>query len=667
MGGERMLDSVQFLLRNPEMDSTAELPERLQQVSGTGPDENGGVMEADQTAAARCAQCLLAAAGTGKRVLVFCDPSPESVLLAAMNIRGLQRAGIAADWRISAEIKSGTAGISLQDALEIELEETDIVLLILPGTHDDRALNHLQNYGITPLTLTAEGKGQDIAYPAGNLILQNWELLRQLYSGQSLRQPEDLLPFVFAALQSAGVPVRSVPDFLTETGLEWLSHSIMPCWRLVRTAASVHDFCRMLLSAIIAGRTNLALRYLTEDDELQAADQFRQLQEMHKDQERISVSITDQVMKGLMEGTVSQNHGFLETDCSFPDPVTAIHPAVWLARELNRIVLLSDSSQTVAGFPDTSLAHAAARLLGRNGHGIRLCAEGRCLVIHRTGQDQPGSVLMQAGIHLDHSLPVPETIIDLEIGQDELISESWDEIRELAPFGIGNPEPLFLCRNLKIQDLHRSQEDPENLDAVFSLSDYEGETIQATGTGLGDFEDILPAGITVSAVCRLDVCQQGEDRSLILRLKHLIWEPVYAPGSSIDEDDLYINGLVTIPEILEEYGAEAGVLVPTAAELNRVHRILREMIPEHGWAATDLTLLTPAVATRTGQELTPFKLSRCLEILQEAGVLRCYRLSGTRLFLRIPEETGPVMRLGQTAAYRKMIAQLQPAEDTGRL
>ncbi|MFO7666156.1 MAG: single-stranded-DNA-specific exonuclease RecJ [Desulfobacterales bacterium] len=45
---------------------------------------------------------------------------------------------------------------------------------------------------------------------------------------------------------------------------------------------------------------------------------------------------------------------------------------------------------------------------------------------------------------------LPLTDIDCEIGFDDINDEFIDEIESLKPFGTGNPEPLFLSRNIKV-------------------------------------------------------------------------------------------------------------------------------------------------------------------------------------------------------------------------
>ena len=46
---------------------------------------------------------------------------------------------------------------------------------------------------------------------------------------------------------------------------------------------------------------------------------------------------------------------------------------------------------------------------------------------------------------------IPRVAYDLELSLDDISAHLHDELQALAPFGMGNPEPMFLCRNLNVQ------------------------------------------------------------------------------------------------------------------------------------------------------------------------------------------------------------------------
>lgn len=49
---------------------------------------------------------------------------------------------------------------------------------------------------------------------------------------------------------------------------------------------------------------------------------------------------------------------------------------------------------------------------------------------------------------------IPRLPIDCEIGRDQINITNFKKILQLAPFGLGNPKPLLVCRNLEL-DSHR--------------------------------------------------------------------------------------------------------------------------------------------------------------------------------------------------------------------
>ena len=48
---------------------------------------------------------------------------------------------------------------------------------------------------------------------------------------------------------------------------------------------------------------------------------------------------------------------------------------------------------------------------------------------------------------------IPRHVYDLELSLDEINAHLYQEIQQLAPFGMGNPEPVFLCRGVKPQQV----------------------------------------------------------------------------------------------------------------------------------------------------------------------------------------------------------------------
>lgn len=68
-------------------------------------------------------------------------------------------------------------------------------------------------------------------------------------------------------------------------------------------------------------------------------------------------------------------------------------------------------------------------------------------------------------------------MIDMPLFLDQVILETYKEMRELAPFGIGNPRPIFLFENITIEGIKNFGAGKEHLE--LSFKNKTGKTIKA--------------------------------------------------------------------------------------------------------------------------------------------------------------------------------------------
>ena len=66
-----------------------------------------------------------------------------------------------------------------------------------------------------------------------------------------------------------------------------------------------------------------------------------------------------------------------------------------------------------------------------------------------------------------------ELLIDTKLSKDALTWETYNELSQLAPFGIGNEKPLFLIEDIKIKELSFFGKEKNHLKIVFEKKDKE--------------------------------------------------------------------------------------------------------------------------------------------------------------------------------------------------
>ncbi len=109
-----------------------------------------------------------------------------------------------------------------------------------------------------------------------------------------------------------------------------------------------------------------------------------------------------------------------------------------------------------------------------------------------------------------------EIKIDMEIPLSIVTESLFEKIQGLSPFGMGNPEPVFLARNVKIISTNRIGKDSSHLKLIL---DSGGKKIEAIGFGMGDLE--VEKNDKGDVVFTIDVNIWRERKTLQLKIKDL--------------------------------------------------------------------------------------------------------------------------------------------------
>ncbi|KKR76326.1 MAG: Single-stranded-DNA-specific exonuclease RecJ [Candidatus Levybacteria bacterium GW2011_GWA2_40_8] len=112
--------------------------------------------------------------------------------------------------------------------------------------------------------------------------------------------------------------------------------------------------------------------------------------------------------------------------------------------------------------------------------------------------------------------------IDCEIALESVSLNLYNEISKLEPFGMGNPTPVFLSRNIEIIDVWRVGAEKKHLKLKFQIPDNKS-IIDGIWFGIGD-ENVFKIGDKVSIVYSLSLNEWNGVRKVELRLKDLILE-----------------------------------------------------------------------------------------------------------------------------------------------
>jgi len=254
------------------------------------------------------------------------------------------------------------------------------------------------------------------------------------------------------------------------------------------------------------------------------------------------------------------------------------------------------------------------------------------------------------------SLDEDITEVECELPFDMLTRETYKTIGIFKPFGIGNHKPQFLTKGLVIGGIFpMSGGTHMRMDLV---SPDTGKTVSAVGFGMGEYLNVLVPGSVVDIVYSINEYMFRGEVTLSLHLDDIA--PHFPEGFLWQKgkiaEDLYKSGM-GIDQIQKlAGGADAKEkMIPNAEVLRACYTVVKDTAGS-ATSFADCNLLALMVKVKTDVDVTPFQLMRCMEIFEEAGIIR-YGISGsTKIsYTLCPMTSGEKPKLTSTNAYLRLI------------
>jgi single-stranded-DNA-specific exonuclease len=162
---------------------------------------------------------------------------------------------------------------------------------------------------------------------------------------------------------------------------------------------------------------------------------------------------------------------------------------------------------------------------------IRTCAEflgphgGHRKAAGFTIEESKISLVRQRLIELAHQKLgeenlKPTLIIDTELSLGNLSLSLYDQLISLAPFGEGNPQPVFATRNVQILDAQLVGAESRHLKLQL-VDNTSGTALEAIGFGLGDFFFQLSPEQPVDIAYNFATDEWNGKRKIQLKLKDI--------------------------------------------------------------------------------------------------------------------------------------------------
>jgi single-stranded-DNA-specific exonuclease len=109
-------------------------------------------------------------------------------------------------------------------------------------------------------------------------------------------------------------------------------------------------------------------------------------------------------------------------------------------------------------------------------------------------------------------------LVDAKLSLDEVNPTLWGQIEKLAPFGVGNPKPLFLFEQVEIKKAEQFGKEKQHLKLVFEKKN--GNRVSAIHffAKPADFSTLVQAGNRVNLLANLEHSLFGNRPELRLRI-----------------------------------------------------------------------------------------------------------------------------------------------------
>ena len=432
----------------------------------------------------RAADRLADAVEAGERVTIFGDYDADGCTASAVLYRFLNSLGCSAHVRLPHRLKDGYGlAASMVDALA---PECDLLITVDCGATAFEALERARHLSlpvivcdhhsvaetIPPAVAVINPKRMDNRYPPGepaavgvawNLVAGTRAVLRKrgYFTDRDEPRIELLLALVAIGTVADMVPLTGANRIMVRRGLRELNRTEYAGLKVLRTASKDPLLTERSLGFDLAPRLNaagrladahIAFRLLVTDDPAESQTLFDQLEQINAQRRSTQRATVDEVMRRVRRAE------------RLPDCIVA-HDEGW--------------HPGVVGLAAGRLVdryHRPAVVIGMQGKGSARAPDGINLVeALRAASEQLarfGGHQAAAGLTLKPDADVSRLRADLNLAVRDQIGEQghrkrvlydtelapWDahldiaqQMRQIAPFGMANPQPVFLARGLEIR------------------------------------------------------------------------------------------------------------------------------------------------------------------------------------------------------------------------
>lgn len=277
-----------------------------------------------------------------------------------------------------------------------------------------------------------------------------------------------------------------------------------------------------------AGRiahANQAFKLFTTQEKDEVQQLAQELQKLNDHRKSLTDTVFQEVEAKLAQyEDISQLAVIFEGDKNWSIGVLGIVASRLVEKYYRPVILYQEQSHhnvaSARSIPEFNIAEAVQNMqdiiISGGGHSQ---AAGLSFDTHQTDTVKE-SLRSQIRAQVDINTLSPYKKIDIELSAEAIDWDLYDTFYKLAPFGMQNPNPVFLVRKLRITDIKPLGKEQNHIKLQLISEAQSGRplTISAIGFNFAYVLDQLHRNDVIDLVFRLEINEWGGNRELQLHI-----------------------------------------------------------------------------------------------------------------------------------------------------
>ncbi len=230
--------------------------------------------------------------------------------------------------------------------------------------------------------------------------------------------------------------------------------------------------------------------------------------------------------------------------------------------------------------------------------------------------------------------------IDFEIPFGQITLSNACDIARIAPFGEGNLQPVFVCRNMVIEQIrflssgkHMKlvlDQSPNETVSDGCLNERTGQRIDAIAFGFSENQSMFAAGDRIDAVFSLEINEWNGNKSVQIIIKDIRKSTDEKETLFRSMEDYYQQHPDGIMAFIRKTAISSQEVIPQKSDFIAVYQYLKTNYSRQP-VLCDLDILSVFISNNYKISLSVFKLARIFDIFMDVDVLRFTNLGRYRV------------------------------------